>query len=283
MEEIITFLPGQLPGEERFGIEMAGITYPDSRYHVRRENSRIHCIEYVIEGSGYISIDGRHYTASAGDVYLLAAGKTHDYGADSKTPWEKIWLNVYGELSDTLIRSYGLDTQAVFCGCSIYPLFREFLRICASYEKNSAELAERTVLLFHEILIKLSAHMLDGRKERNKTDEPALLVKEYIDANIYEKISMEILAKTANLSLSQMTRVFKNMYGQSPYDYVLSRKIDTACLLLLDTGLSVKEIAYRLSFADEHYFSNVFKKRTGLPPGKYRETGERTKNLQKNT
>lgn len=282
MEKIITFLPGQFPGEKRFAIEMAGITYPDSKYHIKREKSQIHCIEYVMEGSGHITFEGKDYTASAGDVYLLAAGKNHDYRADSVTPWKKIWLNIYGELSDALIQSYGLDKQIVFSGCELYPLFREFLRICASYEKNSTEMAERAVLLFHEILIKLSAHVTAGEKEKKKNDGPALIVKEYIDAHIYEKISMEVLAKAASLSVSQMTRVFKNIYGQSPYDYVLSRKIDTACLLLLDTGLSVKEIAYRLSFADEHYFSNVFKKRTGLPPGKYREAGQNTKNLQKN-
>ena len=42
MEHIITFLPGQLPGEEVFGIEMTGITYPDSHYHIVRENFLIY-------------------------------------------------------------------------------------------------------------------------------------------------------------------------------------------------------------------------------------------------
>uniref|UniRef100_UPI003FF13C24 helix-turn-helix domain-containing protein n=1 Tax=Eisenbergiella tayi TaxID=1432052 RepID=UPI003FF13C24 len=51
----------------------------------------------------------------------------------------------------------------------------------------------------------------------------------------------------------------------------MSRKVDTACLLLRNTGLTVKEIAYRLQFSDEHYFSNLFRQRTGSPPGKYKE------------
>ena len=81
------------------------------------------------------------------------------------------------------------------------------------------------------------------------------------------------LARVASLSASQLTRVFRDAYGQSPYDYVLARKIDTACRLLLNTGMSVKEVAYRLNFVDEHYFSNVFSKRMGMPPGRYRTEG----------
>ena len=46
MEQIITFLPGQLPGEPVFQIEMTGITYPDSHYHIERENSSIYILEY---------------------------------------------------------------------------------------------------------------------------------------------------------------------------------------------------------------------------------------------
>ena len=84
---------------------------------------------------------------------------------------------------------------------------------------------------------------------------------------------LQFLARIASLSASQLTRVFRNTYGQSPYDYVLARKIDTACRLLLNTGMSVKEVAYRLNFVDEHYFSNVFCKRMGMPPGRYRTEG----------
>ena len=57
MEDIITFLPGQMPGEERFAVEMTGITWPDARYHIERERSPLHCLEYVISGEGHIVMD----------------------------------------------------------------------------------------------------------------------------------------------------------------------------------------------------------------------------------
>ena len=63
--------------------------------------------------------------------------------------------------------------------------------------------------------------------------------------------------------------MFKRAYGITPYDYILTRKIETAKLLLKNSSLSVKEIAYRLNFADEHYFSNIFLQKTGVRPKKY--------------
>ena len=278
MEDIITFLPGQMPGEERFAVEMTGITWPDARYHIERERSPLHCLEYVISGEGHIVMDGKEYRPKAGDAYLLAVGKNHSYWADGDRPWKKIWMNISGSLADALVAGYGLADAVVFEDCPVYPQFWEFLRVCRNYGKNSQELAERTVLLFHEILLKLSANMLSARsqaggREKSTVSEAALQIKEYIDAHIYEKIAVSDLAQIASLSASQLTRVFRSAYGQSPYDYVLARKIDTACRLLLNTGMSVKEVAYRLNFVDEHYFSNGFCKRRGMPPGRYRTEG----------
>ena len=94
MEDIITFLPGQMPGEERFAVEMTGITWPDARYHIERERPPLHCLEYVISGEGHIVMDGKEYRPKAGDAYLLAVGKNHSYWADGDRPWKKIWMNI---------------------------------------------------------------------------------------------------------------------------------------------------------------------------------------------
>lgn len=75
MEQIITFLPGQLPGEPVFQIEMTGITYPDSHYHIERENSSIYILEYIMEGEGLLRIGEETYRPVKGDVYLLPRGK----------------------------------------------------------------------------------------------------------------------------------------------------------------------------------------------------------------
>ena len=142
MEDIVTFLPGQLPAEERFAVEMTGITYPDARYHIEREHSPLHCLEYVISGEGHIVMEGREYRPKAGDAYLLAAGKDHSYWADADRPWKKIWMNISGSLADSLVAGYGLTDAVVYESCPVYPQFWEFLRVCRTYGRNRRELAD---------------------------------------------------------------------------------------------------------------------------------------------
>lgn len=67
-EEIIQF------SKERaypFYIEMTGISYCDGKYEIKRKNSKIYCMEYIIKGTGTVLEEGNRFTASNGDVYLL--------------------------------------------------------------------------------------------------------------------------------------------------------------------------------------------------------------------
>lgn len=54
--------------------------------------------------------------------------------------------------------------------------------------------------------------------------------------------------------------------------YHSEKKISLACHMLKNTNLTVRQIAVELSFADEYYFSNLFKKKKGVSPKKYRQT-----------
>ena len=56
----------------------------------------------------------------------------------------------------------------------------------------------------------------------------------------------------------------------TPYAYVLGKRIDLSKKLLVDTNLTVKQIADKLCFTDEYYFSNLFKRKVGVSPAAYR-------------
>jgi transcriptional regulator GlxA family with amidase domain len=64
--------------------------------------------------------------------------------------------------------------------------------------------------------------------------------------------------------------VFKQHKGITPYQFLLNEKIKIAKALLATTEMSVKSISDKLCFADEHYFSHLFKEKTGLSPLKYK-------------
>ena len=89
--------------------------------------------------------------------------------------------------------------------------------------------------------------------------------------NLYTKITVEDVAGYISLSVSQLNRLFKKEYGTTVYSYLLNCRIETAKSLLKGTALSISEISEKLIFTDEHYFSNIFKKKVGLAPSAYRK------------
>jgi AraC family transcriptional regulator of arabinose operon len=263
MEHIVSFLYDNNRAYNQFNIDITGITYPDPHYHVERKQSSVYSLEYIISGEGVAYIDNQVIYPSKGDIYLLPLGHHHRYHSSSEHPWEKIWMNVYGPLCDLLISTYHLDGVYWIKDLNLLDLFQKFLVVCEQKDVSVNIIFQQSALIFHEILSKMSMHLYDTPIIKNAV---AYRVKEYIDKNIYDKLSIDALAKIACLSPSQLNRIFKFEFGQTPYEYILYQKIETAKLLLSNTNISVKQIAYKLNFADEHYFSNIFKARTMVSP-----------------
>jgi len=83
--------------------------------------------------------------------------------------------------------------------------------------------------------------------------------------------SLAQLAKKIGRSEAQMLRIFRRDFGTSPIAFLLERKLEQAMVLLLNTELTVKEIAAGLGFCDEFYFSRMFRKKCGKSPREYRQ------------
>lgn len=267
MEHIISFLPDQMLDRDVFCIEMAGITYPDKNYHIIRNSSNIYCMEYVLSGRGYVRCNGVEFFPQKGDVYCLPAGADHEYGASAEEPFEKIWFNVHGRLCEGLLQAYRLQGQYHFPDRPLYPLFKQFLSVCEQERQNPRKMCTACALLLHEIVLGLDSGA-DGPAPPEKS--VAAQAKEFMDEHVYRRLTVDDIAQRVALSKSQLSRVFKREYGMTPYDYFLSQKIVIACMLLQNTALQIKEIAYKLQFADEHYFSSVFHEKKGISPKDYR-------------
>lgn len=102
----------------------------------------------------------------------------------------------------------------------------------------------------------------------------SVLVKKaiaYLNKNASCQISRWQLAEAVNISEDYLTRIFRKEVGISPWDYLNRYRIQLACKLLTQTGLSINEIAQDTGFQDQAYFCRVFKKVKGFPPGHIRQ------------
>jgi AraC-like DNA-binding protein len=85
-----------------------------------------------------------------------------------------------------------------------------------------------------------------------------------------EPLQVSQLSRIADISKSHFFALFKRVMGDSPIKIFIRARMQRACTLLLETGMSVKEVAALLGYQDEFYFSRVFKSVHGLSPSYYR-------------
>lgn len=93
-----------------------------------------------------------------------------------------------------------------------------------------------------------------------------------IENALGERLTVEDLAKTAGLSRSHFSRAFHAATGESPQDFIISRRLCHARDLLVESDRPISEIAVTTGFASHAHFSTAFKKRLGVSPARYRDS-----------
>lgn len=94
----------------------------------------------------------------------------------------------------------------------------------------------------------------------------------YIDSNLYQKISLSEISDSVNMTPSYLSFKFKKETGQKISDYILRQRVEEAKEILLFTSKSYQEIATQLNFSSQSYFIKCFKKVTNHTPKEYRES-----------
>lgn len=242
-----------------------GESFCDAAYKIQREDSDLHSFEFIIDGKGVLDINGQHLTPKANDVFLLTEGSRHCYYADSAQPWHKIFIIFRGQLANELIKCYLPKDVYLFQNCNIKHIFITILNIAASGELTYPQKVDRIT----PELIRIFSY-LRNRTMLSQTDL-ADEIKQKLDYFIDKPFNMDVLCREMNYSKNHIINVFKNKYKMTPYAYYNEKRTEAAKYYLRNTVLSVKNIAAILQYTDAHYFSNSFKKETGITPLQYRK------------
>ncbi len=109
------------------------------------------------------------------------------------------------------------------------------------------------------------------QKRGNNTDALYRYAISYIDANFTDiNFSISKMAAEMNITLSYLSRVFKQSTGNNLINYVTEKRIDYAKTLLKSPQYSIRKAAHLCGYADDGYFSSLFRRKTGMTPTEYR-------------
>ena len=98
-------------------------------------------------------------------------------------------------------------------------------------------------------------------------------VRDRIDREYAEPLNVEELARGVHLSAGHLSREFKRAYGESPYSYLMTRRIERAMALLRQGELTVTEVCFAVGCSSLGTFSTRFSELVGVSPSRYQQDG----------
>lgn len=232
-------------------------------YVVNRQSFDSFLLLYIKRGHAYYVQDGQKTELHADSFAIIDCYKPHEYGAIGSC--EMYWIHYDGPtaraVSDSILEN-GLPVPKHFERAR-----RSLLDICnrtaSSGLIEEAEMNKLIVNLLTEFLVRVEQRPFEGNDAIEE-------IRNYILENPDKNLTLENLAKRANLSPYHFARLFKRQVGTTPHDYLIHTRLNLAKFYLLSTTYSVKEIAYSCGFSNECSFCTCFKNRTGMTPTAFR-------------
>ena len=228
---------------------------------------------YIASGKAHFHFDGKEQIVTAGHMVLYRPKEPQKYEYYGEDQTEVYWVHFTGGNVTNILRSYGItdDKKVFYCGSGLdyKNLFRSMINELQMCKENYAEMLE---MYLRQVFIMLKRYFTDSLKTDN-----AHVIEEIDKATLYfnehysEEISIEEYAQNNYFSVSWFIRNFKHCTGSTPMQYILSKRIYNAEILLHDSTYNVTEIAEIVGYDNPLYFSRIFKKVKGLSPSEYRK------------
>ena len=249
-------------------ISLAGTTKCDNEYEISRGVTSFYTIEYIINGTGYVQENDIICSPHCGDTYVFHPGAEQKFYSDPHDPWEKIWVIFCGPLADSLFDVYKLGNQVLFPKLDMHEPLNRLIKICAA-GLGTEETMNKCSLVNLEMIQILHKYRLEHQNIMQTLDIADRL-KAMIDDMWDFSISLTSLTNQLFCSRNHAIRIFTNKFGISPYQYIQKVRLKYALRMLCYSKVPLTQIADTLGFCDSRYFSNWFKKNTGISPRKFR-------------
>ncbi len=240
-------------------------------YSVKRQSYDSFLLLYVTDGEGTIETQGSVTSISKGQVAFLDCYQPHSYY--TRTGWNILWMHIDGPVCRSYYDKITQSNGSVITLDDIHAKKQFsfiFINILQSYSAQapypdailSKYITDMLTFLFHQDM---------GGLSRISYATPLDMALSYIQTHFNEPVQIDELASQASLSSFHFIRLFKKETGQTPHQYLIQMRINSAKFYLRTTDAAIKEIAFQCGFQSENNFCICFKKTTGITPGEYRK------------
>ena len=254
------------PGSQALQVSFGGPDESIRGVWRRRENSDLFSLEFLQQGRYEYRQNGKSYECGPGDLFLVQIGGDSCMRTISEYALKKT-LSIAGTSLVSILNSLNLAQVDVIRNVPE--------RINGMFDAIYRLMEERPENYLHELSVE-SFRLLLALSERSDTQGyPEILsrVLRYIGEQFDRPITIERLCGEFGVSARTMFRLFREHVGCSPMDYVIRLRMRHARCLLLEPepALSIKDIADRVGYRNQLYFSSEFRRFSGMSPREFRK------------
>ncbi len=227
---------------------------------------------YCLAGQGHCKTGGRDWPIATGDAIILRPRAAHTYHAHPGDPWTIFWFHFTGERAADYLAALGLEEDSPILHAprpnALRQAFEESYRHALHGFSDSSLLGLSTGLARLVGLLRIYSRPRGLRTHR--TEDRVLSAIRRMQAEPTRAWSLDELATEAGMSAPYFCEMFRKQVGCPPMQFVIRQRIQMACALMHEPGLSIAQIAARTGYEDAYYFSRLFRRHTGQSPQEYR-------------
>lgn len=245
-------------------------------YHVFAGERNEYIVHFILSGHGFYSADNSTWTLSEGQMFLIRPGRPIIYCADSRDPWQYVWIGFKGDRAKAILTECGFNKHRLVLPS---PAASDYLKILDEmFEHITLSYADalyREASLFKMLSLlcqnseNLSANS-DIHMEREGTNSYVTQAVDYISSHYMHNITVSDVAAQIGISGTYLNRLFKQTYNLPAQEFLMDFRMRKAAHLLVNTTQPVKEISLNIGYRDPLVFSKAFKKRFDVSPQNYR-------------
>jgi len=242
-------------------------------FFIDREGFNNNLVMYVLSGKLHVEQNG-HFILTENQGIIMRLMDKHKYYTDPEDTCEILWMHFSGRQAEFFLKL--LDQTLIMPAIFTESRVAELIRHC--FTLNNTQNIEREFLVSQTIYSVIISILQVVCKENtllqlNPQTEFMNQAINYIDSNIYNKITLGIFAKQFNISPYHFCKVFEKYFHTTPMRYVLMKKIEISKYMLTYTHESIASIASSLSFVDQSHFTKTFKSFQNQCPLAFRKKG----------
>lgn len=255
----------------QYGMEQCPPAYsfgPATRNH--------YLFHYVLSGTGRLMANdsrgiSHEYQIRSGEGFMIFPRQINTYIADTKLPWEYVWIEFDGMRAREIIETAGLSPDHPVYHAAYKDLREnmkdEMLYIAEHHDAPPFHLMGHLYLFIDYLSRSSSSQIATSGRVRDFYIKEAL---NYIEQNFQNDISVENIASFCGLNRTYFGRIFKETVGKSPQQFLLSYRMAKAAELLKLTELTINDVGNAVGYPNQLHFSRAFKNVYGLSPREWR-------------